>query len=183
MKQSEPWTHSAGCHLSFKNNPYSGWFAFVICVPGVCGGQKRELELQMTVNCYAGARNWTQVPRKSSQCPQLLSQLSSCMLVNSTNLVPMPQTLFTLCMLTPATWTQDNSVWTSQVDVVNPWHEQLKGERSYGFMVSVRRKGMMGQEVGRKREVRTKWSGVIYVVWFLFLPWGKVSKQMSNYLR
>lgn len=40
------------CHL--KTIYMHGWFAFVICVPGVCGGQKRELELQMAMNCYEG---------------------------------------------------------------------------------------------------------------------------------
>lgn len=34
---------------------------FIVCVPGTLGGQKRasdlELELQMVVNIYVGARN------------------------------------------------------------------------------------------------------------------------------
>lgn len=40
------------CHL--KTIYMHGWFAFVVCVPGVCGGQKRELELQMAMNCCEG---------------------------------------------------------------------------------------------------------------------------------
>lgn len=106
------------------------------------------------------------------------------MLVISKNLLSMPQTLFTICILTPASGYKitvfEHLRWML-------WILGMNNLREEGFILVHHFSGKerhMGQGVGRKKGVKTKCSGIINVVWFFFSPRGRgVSKQLSNYLR